>query len=266
MKIINIDGKEQGNIDLPQQFKEEIRHDIIKRAVEVIQENKRQAYGAKPRAGKRSSANISKQRHDYKTSYGHGISRTPRKILSRNGTQMNWVGAFAPNTVGGRRSHPPKAKRIFLKSINEKERKKAIRSALAASLDKKSVADRGHIVPNNYPFFVSAGLEGIEKTKEVKKILESFGLKDELARVEKSKVRAGRGKLRGRKYKSKKGPLIVVGNDCKLVKSAANIPGVEIVQIKNINCEMLAPGANIGRLTLFTENSIKELKEKSLFI
>lgn len=266
MKIMNIDGKEQGNIDLPQQFKEEVRADLIKRAVEVIHSNNRQPYGAKPRAGKRNSVNISKQRHDYKTCYGHGISRSPRKIMSRNGNQMNWVGAFAPNTVGGRRAHPPKSNKIVSKSINDKERKKAIRSALAACIDKDVVKCRGHIVPNNYPFIVSDNFGSLAKTKEVKNVLETLGLKDELIRVECSKVRAGRGKLRGRKHKSKKGPLIVVGKECKLMKSARNIPGIEIALIKNINCSLLAPGTAIGRLTLFTEDSIKELKDKKLFI
>jgi len=266
MKIINTDGKEQGNIDLPQQFKEEIRSDIVKRAVEVIQSNNRQPYGASPRAGKRNSVNVSKQRHDYKSSYGHGISRTPRKIMSRNGTQMNWIGAFAPNTVGGRRAHPPNAGKLVSKSINDKERKKAIRCALSASVDKNSVKSRGHIIPASYPFFVSNNFEELSKTKDVQKALETLGLNNELSRVQCSKIRAGRGKLRGRKYKTKKGPLIVVGKECKLMKSAQNIPGVEIVLMKNINCELLAPGTNIGRLTLFTENSIKELKEKKLFI
>jgi large subunit ribosomal protein L4e len=266
MKIMSIDGKEKGNIDLPEQFKEEIRSDIVKRAIEVIQGNKRQPYGSKKFAGMMYSAEISKQRHDYKTSYGHGIGRVPRKIMSRNGTQMNWVGAFVSGTVGGRRAHPPKALKIWDKSLNDKERKKAIRSCLAAALNKECVEARGHIMPKNYPFIVEEKICDVQKTKDVQKIFESLGLKDELLRVKEPMVRSGRGKSRGRKYRSKKGPLVVVAKDCKLLRSAKNIPGVEVSLIKNVNCDLLAPGANLGRLTLFSEDAIKELKDKKLFI
>jgi large subunit ribosomal protein L4e len=266
MKIMAIDGKEKGTIDLPQQFKEEIRQDIVKRAVEVIQGNKRQPYGSKKYAGMMYSAEVSKQRHDYKTSYGHGIGRVPRKIMSRNGTQMNWVGAFVSGTVGGRRAHPPKALKEWDKSLNDKERKKAIRSCLSATIDKDYVKKRGHILPNHYPFIVENKIEEMQKTKDVQKVLEVLGFSDELQRVKEPSIRAGRGKARGRKYITKRGPLLIVGKDCKLLKSAKNIPGVEVSLIKNVSCDMLAPGSSLGRLTLFSEDAIKELKEKKLFI
>ena len=265
MKIIDTKGQEKGNIELPIQFKESTRKDLIKRAVEVIQANKKQAHGAKPDAGMRASAELSRRRHKYRGSYGHGISRVPRKILSRNGTRMNWVGAVAPGTIGGRKAHPPKAEKILKKTINIKERKKAIRSALSASINKELIKERGHILPDNYPFIIDNDLEKIDKTKNVKKILETLGFKDELNRTSVKKIRAGKGKRRGRKYKTKKGPLIVVSKQCKLQKSATNITGLDIVKVNNINCELLAPGTKIGRLTLFTENSIKEIKEKKLF-
>lgn len=266
MKLMDIDGKEKGKVELPSQFKEDIRKDLIKRAVEVIQANNKQAYGAKIGAGMRASAELSRRRNDYRGSYGHGISRVPRKIMSRRGTRMNWVAAVAPGTVGGRKAHPPKAEKILTKSMNIKERKKAIRSALAASIDKNLVNDRNHAVPEGYPFAIVDDFEKIEKTKDVKKALEALGLKEELTRVSVKKIRAGKGKLRGRKYKVKKGPLIVVRNDCKLMESAVNLMGIDIVKIDRINCELLAPGAVPGRLTLFTESSIKELKDKKLFV
>jgi len=266
MKIIDLEGKEKGNIELPKQFEEEIRKDIIKKAVEVIQANKKQPYGAKKDAGMRASAELSRRRHDYRGSYGFGISRVPRKIMSRNGTRMNWVAAVVPGTIGGRKAHPPKAEKILKKGINPKERRKAIRSALAASLNKELVKKRGHIIPNEFPFIIDNKTEDINKTKEIKKILEVLGLKDELKRVSIKKIRAGKGKLRGRKYKTKKGPLVVVSKDCKLLKSVINIPGIDVVKINQINCELLAPGSKLGRLTLYTEDSIKKLKEGKLFI
>ena len=204
MKILDITGKEKGSIELPEQFKETVRPDVIKRAVEVIEANNVQPYGAKPGAGMRASAELSRRRHNYRGSYGHGISRVPRKILTRRGTRMNWVAAVAPGTVGGRKAHPPKSQKILTKSINEKERKMAIRSALAATADKEYVASRGHKVPDAYPFAVADEFEHVAKTKDIKKALEAVGLKDELSRTATRKVRAGKGTSRGRKYKTKK--------------------------------------------------------------
>ena len=266
MKIIGLDGKEQGNIEFPRQFNEEIRSDIIKRSVEAIQASNKQPYGADKEAGMKASGRISKRRHDYRGSYGYGISRVPRKIFSRRGTRMNWQAAIVPGTVKGRRAHPPKAEKKLVKSINKKERKKAIRCALSAVIDKEIVKKRCHIVPENYPFVIDDKFESLDKTKNVKSAFEKIGLKDELKRVSKRKIRAGKGKLRGRKYKTKKGPLIVVSKKCKLDNSIRNISGVDVVDVKNINCEVLAPGAVPGRLTIFTKSAIEIMAKEKLFM
>ena len=255
-----------GEIQLPKQFEEPVRDDLIKRAVLVIQSNNRQRYGADPEAGKRASVRLSKKRHDYRGSYGHGISRTPRKIMSRRGTRLNWTGAFAPNTVGGRRAHPPKSEKIWSKKINIKERRKAIRSALSSVVSKALVAKRGHKVPENYPLVMEDKFEKISKSKDVKAVLEKIGLKDEIKRASEKKIRAGRGTMRGRKYKKKTGPLIVVSGKCSLENAASNIPGTDIVEIKNINAELLAPGTSPGRLTIFTKSSIEKMEKEKLFM
>jgi len=80
------------------------------------------------------------------------------------------------------------------------------------------------------------------------------------------KIRAGIGKLRGRKYQKKKGLLIVVSENCPLSKSARNLPGVEIVTPNQLNAELLAPGKMIGRITLYTENAVNKLEQDKLFI
>jgi len=266
LKIISIDKKESGKKKLPKQFDEPVRVDLIKKSVEAIQANKRQPYGAKPRAGKTASANISRRRNDYRGSYGHGISRVPRKIMSRRGTRMNWVGAVAPGTVGGRRAHPPKADKKWDKKMNKKENRKSIRSAMAATLNPEFVKERGHAVPEGYPFILDSKIETLEKTKDVKKALEAIGLKAELIRASKKTVRAGRGKSRGRKYRTKKGPLVVVSEDCKLLKSCGSIPGLETVNVKKLNAELLAPGTHIGRITFFTDKAIDLIEKENLFI
>ncbi len=264
--IMSIAKTEIGKSDLPIQFHEEIRPDIIKKAVEVIQACRRQPYGTDPRAGQKVSAKISRRRRDYKGSYGHGISRVPRKIMSHRGTQFNWVGALAPGTVGGRRAHPPKAEKIWEIDMNKKERRKAIRSAMAATLVKELVARRGHKVPATYPFIVENKFEDLDKTKLVQETLEKLGFDAELTRTKKRKIRAGKGKLRGRKYKTKKGPLLVVSKKCKLLKTARNIPGIEVVEVNSLNAELLAPGCEIGRLTLFSQAALERLEKEKLFM
>ena len=86
LSVYDISNKKVGEMNLPAQFSEGIRQDIISRAVLAIRSNKRHPHGANPEAGKRASAEISKRRMEYRGSYGHGISRSPRKILSRRGT------------------------------------------------------------------------------------------------------------------------------------------------------------------------------------
>lgn len=265
VSVLSITNEELSKIELPFQFDEDISPDLIKRAVITIQNRRRQRYGAAPEAGKRSSATLSRRRRNYKGSYGIGISRVPRKIMSHRGRRFNWVGAWAPGTVGGRRAHPPKAEKIWETKINQKENRKAIRSALSASMQKKMVEERGHKVPLNYPFIVENKIESIDKTKSAVDTLKKLGLQMELSRSSEKKVRSGKGKARGRKYKTKKGPLVIVSDNCKLLKAARNIPGIDIVEVKNLNAELLAPGTIPGRLSIFTQGAIEKMQKEKLF-
>ncbi len=266
LKVFSVERKEVKSIVLPKQFSEPFRKDLIQRAVESIQSIKRHPYGAKPGAGQRASAKLSRRRREYKGSYGLAIARSPRKTLSRRGMRMFWVGAVAPNTVGGRRAHPPKVSKVWEKEINKKERRKAIRSALSAVLDRALVIQRGHNPPEDYPFAIESSMEGINKTKGVLSALKRFGFEKELERGRVKKIRAGRGKSRGRKYKKRKSLLLVVSSECTLTRSARNIPGVDIVPVKHINAEMLAPGGAAGRITLFTDKAIEIIEKEGLFL
>ncbi|MBI2133274.1 50S ribosomal protein L4 [Candidatus Woesearchaeota archaeon] len=266
LKILNTDNTEKGSVEMPDQFNEPFRPNLIKRAVITLQANRRQPYGASPTAGKRQSAKISRRRRNFKGSYGIGISRVPRKTVSRRGRRFIWVGAFAPGTVGGRRAHPPKAEKILEKKINKKENRKAIRSAMAASLNPELVKGRGHKVPDNYPFILTSNIENTGKTKDAVKILQTLGLKEELTRTKEKKIRAGKGKMRGRKYEKKTGPLLVVSKKCELIKSARNIPGINIIEVDKINAELLAPGATPARLTIFTEQAVERIGKEKLFL
>ncbi|MBT3303783.1 50S ribosomal protein L4 [Candidatus Woesearchaeota archaeon] len=264
LNILNLKGENKGTIDMPKQFNEELRPNLIKRAFIAVNSKTIQPYGSKPGAGMRSSSKVSRRRHNYRGAYGIGISRVPRKVLTSRGTRFNWVGASAPGTVGGRKAHSPKAEKIIIKDINKKERRKAIRCALSATL-MKEVVETKHQVPEKYPFIIESGIENIKKTSELIKALKSFGLEKELDRVKVKKIRAGKGTMRGRKYKTKTGPLIVVSKECE-VERVKNVPGVEIAKVNEINAKILAPGAEAGRLVLFSEDSIKKISEDKLFI
>ncbi|MFH1771069.1 MAG: 50S ribosomal protein L4 [archaeon] len=249
LKILSLSKTETGTVNLPIQFYEPVRTDLIRRAFLVIQSNKRQPYGAKPGAGQRHSAELSRRRRKYRGSYGIGISRVTRKILSRRGTRMNWVGAISPGTVGGRRAHPPKVEKDWTKSINIKERRKAIRSALAATIKKELVLERGHKIPENYPFIVDDKIEEIKQTRILTETISKLGFKEELSRA---------------KNKGTKGLLLITTN-IDLKKICSNIPGFEAELVSNLNAEILAPGGIPGRITLFTKSAMKELTEKELY-
>jgi large subunit ribosomal protein L4e len=264
--VLSVEKIANGDVELPAQFSEPVSTHLIRRAVIALQLSRQQPYGAFPEAGMRPSAKISRRRRNYKGAYGKGISRVPRKTMSRSGLQFAWRGALAPGTVGGRRAHPPKAYAADVKKINRKEKKKAIRSALAATVAKSMVAARNHVMPDQYPFVVEDAIATLSKTKDLIAVLHKLGLVKELSRTSVKRIRAGKGKMRGRKYDRKIGPLIVVAERCALFKSAGNIPGLEVVTVSSVNAEMLAPGAVPGRLTLYTKGAIEKLRKDKLFM
>jgi large subunit ribosomal protein L4e len=85
-------------------------------------------------------------------------------------------------------------------------------------------------------------------------------MKKELLKTKKAKkIRAGKGKRRGRKYKFAKGPLLVIKEDYGIVKAMKNIPGFEVAKIENLSIELLAPGAMPGRFVIWTQSAFNEL-------
>lgn len=266
LNVLSLKKAELKKADMPNQFSEPVRQDLIKRAVKAIESRARQAYGSSPEAGQRHSAFVSKRRHKFKSTYGIGQSRTPRKVMSARGTRFNWVGAVAPQTVGGRRAHPPKAEKIWEQKLNKKENRKAIRSALSATVVKAVVEERGHKVPDNYPFIIESKIEAISKTKDAIELFEALGIGDDLERSAIKKIRAGKGKARGRKYKKRIGPLLVVSDEeCAAMQSFANIPGVDVEVVHKLNAQLLAPGCMPGRLTIFSEDAIARITKENLF-
>ena len=48
--------------------------------------------------------------------------------------------------------------------------------------------------------------------------------------------------------------------------AAKNISGIEVVEVKNLNAEVLAPGTKMGRATLWSEDAIDALRKGGLFL
>jgi large subunit ribosomal protein L4e len=250
VKIFDLEGKTVGKIELPKVFGTPIRPDVIKRGVLAIQSSRFQPQGRDYMAGKRTSAES--------RGTGSGISRVPR-IKGGSGN-----AAFAPGMVGGRLPFPPTPEKKIVKQIPKKEKHLALMSAIAATASKEIVGARGHAVEDvqQIPIIVTDELEGLKKTKEVEETFIHLGMLSEIYRVKESrKVRAGKGKARGRKMKHAIGPLIVVNENKGIIEAAQNIVGVDAVTVNNLNAEMLAPGTHPGRLTVWTSSAIGKLNE-----
>lgn len=259
-KILTIDGKSKGEINLPKIFSAPIREDVVQKVLEI--KKTKQPYGNMPEAGNQYSASGSlvHRRHVWKSQYGRGMSRVPRKTMTRKGSQFRWEGATSPNTRGGRRAHPPKpVSMINTKKINKKELKIAFESALSATADKKTIEkkyERIKKIDREIPLVVESKFVGL-KTKEMLRSLKKI-LGETLFEIalKKKKIRAGKGKLRGRKYKSNAGVLVVVGEKENLKTGA-----FDVANVKTLGVENLAKGG-VGRLTIYTEDAIKFLDGK----
>ncbi|MFL2521407.1 MAG: 50S ribosomal protein L4 [Halobacteriales archaeon] len=243
--LFNLKGTKEGTVDLPSTFNTPYRPDLIQKAVVASQANRKQPYGADPFAGKRTSA--------VSLGTGRGLAQVPRS---------NGRGRKSPNTNSGRRCHPPKSTKSYSLKINDKERRLAIRSAIAATANVDLVRSRGHNFDDKItlPIVITDDLSDLTKTKEVIDVLNNIGISSDLDRSASPKVRAGRGKTRGRKYKRSKSILLVTSG--KALLAAQNVPGVDAVTASEVNTEDLAPGTHAGRLTIWTESAIKEVENK----
>jgi large subunit ribosomal protein L4e len=278
-RVYDIKGSEVEQIDLPKIFDTPLRPDVIKRAVLSSRANRRQAFGPDPQAGKRTSAE--------NWGVGRGKARIPRVKGSRHPAGARAV--FAPMTVGGHPAHAPKPWRNWTEKVNKKEKHLAIRSAIAATVDPILVEARGHIVEPliDLPLIVTNDFEQLSTTKDAISAFSSLGLirdphatdvaEDEVVvdfgDIDKAsrrirKVRAGKGKRRGRKYKNATSVLVVYGsepNSITLYQAARNLPGVSVVHVSQLNAELLAPGTHPGRLTVWVKSAVDALASEELF-
>ncbi|MDD3244664.1 MAG: 50S ribosomal protein L4 [Candidatus ainarchaeum sp.] len=263
--VYDLDGKVVKEIELPSEiFNEEYRPDLIKKAVISQQSNSYQKKGISPYSNRNNTAEyigIRKANHA-NISINTGHARLPR-LRNRRVLMAGRVMGVS-QAVGGPRAHPPKVTKILVKKINTKERTKAILSAISATTDPKLVSTRGHILDTKItlPVIFDNKIEALNKTKDVLTTLERMGLdKDILKAKDKKSVRAGKGKYRGRRYKKRKSLLIVLA-DSKNNKAFTNLEGVNVISARKLSIKDLAPGTHAGRLTVFSEGAISELKKR----
>lgn len=240
-------GDVTGEVELPEAFATPLRPDIIRKTVSAFQANRRQPYGSDPMAGKKQAV------ESWGT--GRGAARVPRRT---QGSQA----AFIPGAVGGRRAHPPKAEKDWSEKVNRKEKALALRSAVAATADPVLVAARGHRFRDDLtlPLVVEDGMDEMMRTQELLTALEALGVAPDVARAKDGRsIRAGRGKRRGRRYRTPTSLLLVTLNPEGVLRAAGNLPGVEVTTPEQLNVERVAPGGDPGRLTIFTASALEAL-------
>jgi large subunit ribosomal protein L4e len=240
-------------VPLPAVFTAPIRLDIVHDVHTRMSKNKRQPYAVSKYAGEQTSAE----------SWGTGraVARIPR--VSGGGTHRSGQGAFGNMCRGGRMFAPTKVWRRWHRKINVTQKRYAMVSALAATAVPALVMARGHRVDQlpEIPLVVdSKSVETIDKTSKAVAFLKNINAYADVERVISSrKLRAGKGKLRNRRYVQRVGPLIVYNTTSPLTKAFRNIPGVELANVNRLNLLRLAPGGHLGRFIIFTKDAFVEL-------
>ena len=262
----SIEAEDGKNVTLPSAFESAYRPDLIRRAVHSSRANRRQSYGHREHGGKRAPQPGMKHSVEW-WGKGRGVSRIMRKTGARTGAQN-------PHTRGGRRAHGPMVQKEWSQKLNTKEANAARDSAIAASADAEMVSARGHRFSDNVRFPIVIGgysedgedfdVESLPLEKATKKfiaMMESIGVGDDLVRANNGRnIRAGKGKMRGRRRRTPRSILLVVAQRDALAKAARNVPGVDVAIAKDLCAEDLAPGGDAGRLTVWTKSAIEALE------
>jgi len=247
------DGKAKSQTPLPAVFLAPIRSDVVSFVYTNVAKNARQAHSVSKHAGEQTSAE----------SWGTGraVARIPR--VAGGGTSRSGQGAFGNMCRGGRMFAPTKVWRRWSRKTNVNQRRIAVCSALAASALPALVMARGHRVSGvpEVPLVVSnESIVNVDKTKFAVKVLKNLGAFEDVEHVKDSrKVRAGKGKMRNRRFVQRRGPLVIYDEKSSLLKAFRNIPGVELVSVNHLNLLQLAPGGHLGRFCIWTKGAFDRL-------
>ncbi|KAI8054363.1 ribosomal protein L4 domain-containing protein [Syncephalis plumigaleata] len=241
-----------GTVALPAVFKAPIRPDVVQFVHTNMRKNKRQARAVSDKAGHQTSAE----------SWGTGraVARIPR--VGGGGTHRSGQAAFGNMCRGGRMFAPTKTWRKWHVKLNQNQKRYATVSALAASAIPALVLARGHRIERieEVPLVVGNGVESITKTRAAVELLKSLNAYRDVVKVSNSrKLRAGKGKLRNRRHRQRRGPLIVYKEDNGITRAFRNLPGVELANVRRLNLLQLAPGGHLGRFIIWTQGAFEML-------
>ena len=245
--VYDLSGKVVKTLKLPKVFTWPVREDLIRKVFLALRTSRLQPQGRDPLAGKRTTAES--------WGVGHGVARVPRV---KGGDRA----ARIPQARGGRRAHPPVVWKKIIENVNRKEKRVALLSAIAATAVRYFVERRGHRIDRRLtlPIVVVDEVRELKKASEVKEFLKNVNLWDDLMRAREGvKIRAGKGKMRGRRCKKPKSVLIVVDKDEGIGLAARNLIGVDVRPAFKLSVLDLAPGGVPGRLTVWTESALKYL-------
>jgi large subunit ribosomal protein L4e len=252
-KVIGLDGRDSGEIELPTVFDTPFRPEVIHKVYVNVLSHSYQRQGRYPAAGEMVSAES--------RNTGLGIARLAR--ARGEGFPRAGQAAGVAGVRHGRVAHPPESWKTIYKKINNKEKKLGLCSAIAVTSKKELVQRRGHKIGNevNLPLVVSNDIESLAKTKDLKNLLIRLGLGDDIARASLArKARTGTPRRRGRSSRSGTSALIIVGNDSKLVSLSRSIAGIDIKRAKDVSILDLLPGSKPIRLTIFSQGAIEYMK------
>merc|ERR1719460_1483243 len=191
---------------------------------------------------------------------GRAVSRIPR--VQGGCTHRSGQGAFGNMCRGGRMFAPTKTWRRWHRKVNLTQKRYAVASGVAASGVPALVMARGHRIEqlDEVPLVISNQVEKLTKTKDAVSLLKKFGAYDDVEKVISSKtLRAGKGKLRNRRFVQRRGPLVVYDKDDGITRAFRNIPGVELASVDALNLLQLAPGGHLGRFCVWTQGAFEKL-------
>jgi large subunit ribosomal protein L4e len=158
--------------------------------------------------------------------------------------------------------NPTKTWRRWTRKINITQKRYAVASALAASAVPALVMARGHVLDEvpEIPLVLDNAVESTKKTSTAKDILAAVGAIGDVEKAANSKqIRAGKGKMRNRRFTLRRGPLIIYQANDGVEQAFRNLPGVEICCVDRLNLLQLAPGGHMGRFCIWSQSALDAL-------
>lgn len=235
VNVLDLDGKVVGSLDLPDL--RYIRYDIVRRAVLSEESYMYQPKGNYRWAGMDTSARFVGREGIYGSLKDQGQARLPRELLG--GGRYGRV-RIVPQSVKGRRAHPPKPEKILVEKINNKEKKLAMLNAIAG-----------------VKLYVVRDLESVNRAKDGMRVIERFvGELD----VDRKRITGVRRKRKTRAYKESIRVIVVTKDQAR---GFENLAGVRYKTVNRLMVRDIAPGGSmINRNLIISENAIKELLSK----